>query len=416
MENTAQVSRDTRIIGVHPATTLIHPAQSWGSKRFGRNPLDNLCSGAWRFAVSEGFRVKFSKTLVVIVVIAAVAVAGIFTYSMLSVPQPTCTSIWKCAAPYPVHGGGAVGVAGQSCGANSVNIYCIGGVDAGGEPRNDVYTATISASGNITEWNRSFSTYPQNVTGQACAVTSGYIYCVGGIHDISEDDLSASYYAKLLANGSLGVWESTTPYPIPIDSESCVGWSLYIYCIGGNNETGGTQSNVAPSSAVWFAPVSSSGIGEWARTTSYPSGIYFPSCYVTDGFVYCLNGSDSNGDPLGSTYFAPVTPDGVGRWALTTAYPVASVGPSCVIASGYIYCIGGETAGGQSPTFTNFVYLAQISTSGIGLWTQGTSYPRNVGTSCVTLQENIYCVGGFDESTPGLESTVNYATLSSISG
>jgi len=360
--------------------------------------------------------VKFSKTLILLIVIAAVAVAGIFAYSLLSAPQPICTAIWECGAPYPLHGGGAIGVAGQPCGANSTNIYCIGGLDASGGPRNYVYTATISASGNITGWRQNFSSYPQNVTGQACAAISGYIYCVGGIHDSSEDDLSASYYAKLLSNGSIGAWESTTPYPIPIDSESCVGWSLRLYCIGGNNETVGSQSNFAPSSSVWFAPVNSSGIGGWARTTPYPSGIYVPSCYAAGGFAYCLNGSDSNGDPLGTAYFAPLMAGGLGRWALTTAYPVASVGPSCVIASGHIYCVGGETAGGQSPTFTNFVYFAQISSSGIGLWTQGVSYPRNVGTSCVTLQENIYCVGGFDESSPGLESTVNYATLSSISG
>ena len=360
--------------------------------------------------------VRFSKTLIVLVVIVVVAVAGIFAYSMLSAPQPSCTSTWKCAAPYPLQGGGAVGVAGQQCRANSTNVYCIGGVDASGGPRNDVYTADVSASGNITGWRQSPATYPQKVSGQGCAANSGYLYCVGGIYDNAGDDLSASYYAKFLSNGSLGAWQSTTPYPIPIDSESCVGWSSHIYCIGGNNETGGAESNVASSSTVWFAPVNSSGIGEWARTTPYPSGIYVPTCYASGGFAYCINGSDSNRDPLGTAYFAPLTVDGVGPWTPTNAYPVASVGPSCIIVSGNIYCVGGETAGGQSPTFTNFVYFARISSGGIGPWTEGTSYPRNVATSCVTAQGDIYCVGGFDESSSGLDGIVNYASLSSISG
>jgi len=359
--------------------------------------------------------VKFSKNLIVLVVIAVVAVAGIFVYSMLSAPPPSCTSTWKCAAPYPLQGGGALGVAGQQCGTNSTIVYCVGGVDASGGPRSDVYAGDIAASGNITGW-RSLGTYPQNVSGESCAALSGYLYCVGGIHDSAGDDLSASYYAKLLANGSLGVWQSTTPYPIPIDSESCVGWGSDIYCVGGNNETGGSQSNVAPSSAVWFAPVNSSGIGAWAETTPYPPGIFVPSCYATGGFVYCLDGSDSNGDPLGTTCFAVLTPNGVGRWTLTSPYPVASVGPSCVIASDNIYCVGGETAGGESPTFTNFVYFAPISSVGIGSWTQGASYPQSVGTACVTAQGDIYCVGGFGESSPGLDGVVNYATLSSISG
>jgi len=358
--------------------------------------------------------VRFSKTLVVLVIIVVAAVAGVFAYSMLSAPQPSCTSTWRCAAPYPLLGGGAVGVAGQQCGANSTSVYCIGGVDASGGPRNEVYTADFSASGNITGW-RSLTAYPQDVSGQACASISGYLYCVGGIHDNVGDDLSASYFTKLFPNGSLGEWQATTPYPIPIDSESCVGWSLHIYCIEGNNETGGEVSNVAPSSSVWFAPVNSSGIGVWAKTTPYPPGIFVPSCYETGGFVYCLNGSDSNGDPLGTSYFAPLTPGGVGRWTLTMAYPVASVGPSCVIASGFIYCVGGETAGGQSPTFTNFVYFAQISSGGIGPWTQGASYPQDIGTSCVTAHGNVYCMGGFVESSPGLDGVVNYASLSSLS-
>jgi len=362
-----------------------------------------------------GFVVRLSKTLIVLVAIAAAAIAVVFAYSMLSSPQPSCTSVWKCAAPYPIEGGGTVGVAGQQCGANSTYVYCIGGVDGSGGPRNVVYTATITASGNITGWRRDLSNYPQNVSGEGCTVIGDYVYCVGGIHDGEGDDLSASYYAKLLDNGSLGEWQSTTPYPVPIDSEPCVGWSSYIYCIGGNNETGGTQSGVAPSSNVWFASANSSGIGEWASTRPYPSGIFVPSCYAAGGFVYCLNGSDNNGDPLGTAYFAPLTAEGVGRWEATTEYPVASVGPSCVIASGFIYCVGGETAGGQSPTFTSFVYFAQISSNGIGPWTQGANYPRNVGTSCAALLGNIYCVGGFDESSSGLDGVVNYASLSSIS-
>jgi hypothetical protein len=366
--------------------------------------------------VPEGLGVRLSKTLIVLIVVVVVAIAGLFAYSMLSSPQASCTSIWKCAAPYPLLGGGAVGAAGEQCISNSTNVYCVGGVDASGSPRNVVYSSTISAAGNITGWRQDPNNYPQGVSGQGCSAISGYLYCVGGIQNSSGDDMSASYYAKLLANGSIGAWRQTTPYPVPIDSESCAGWSSNIYCVGGNNETGGTQSSVAPSNTVWFAPVNSSGIGDWARTTPYPTGIYVPSCFVTGGFVYCLNGSDSNGDPLGTAYFAPLTANGVGQWTLTTPYPVASVGPSCVIAAGYIYCVGGETAGGQSPTFTNFVYFARISSGGIGPWTQGPSYPRGVGTSCVALKGSMYCVGGFDESTPGLDGVVNYASFGSLSG
>lgn len=355
-------------------------------------------------------------TLLAVIVIGGVAVAGLIAYSLLSIPLPSCTSTWKCAAPYPLQGGGIIGVAGQQCVADATNVFCVGGVDASGALRNGVYTATVSPSGNITGWHLSPSVYPETVSGESCAATSGFLYCVGGIHDGSGDDVAAAYYARLFANGSLSAWQSTTPYPVAVDSESCVASSSDIYCVGGNNETDDTVSTVAPSSTVWFATVNSSGIGGWAKTTPYPSGVLVPACLATGNYVYCLGGSDSNRDPLGTVYFAPLTAGGVGGWALTTNYPVASVDPSCVMASGRIYCIGGETAGGQPPSFTNVVYYASISASGVGAWQQGQSYPRDVGTSCVTAQGNAYCVGGFDESTPGLEGTVNYASLSSISG
>ena len=348
--------------------------------------------------------------------IAIAAIASVLAYSLVSAPQSSCTSAWICAAPYPLRGGSAPGVAGGQCGAYSTSVYCVGGVDASGAPRNDVYTATVSANGNITAWRQSPLAYPREVTGASCAAASGFLYCIGGIHDNGRDDMAESYYAQLSTNGSLGAWQPTTPYPVPIDSESCVAWSSRIYCVGGNNETDGTESTVAPTSTVWFAPANSSGLGGWVKTTPYPSGIFVPICFSAGGYVYCVGGSNSNGNPMGTVYFAPLAENGVGKWAVTTTYPVASVDPSCVIASGYIYCVGGETAGGESPTFTDLVYFAPISSGGTGAWMQGPSYPRNVGTMCVIDQGNLYCVGGFDESSAGLDGTVNYASLSSISG
>jgi hypothetical protein len=85
-----------------------------------------------------------------------------------------------------------------------------------------------------------------------------------------------------------------------------------------------------------------------------------------------------------------------------------------VISSGDILCVGGETSGGQSPTYTNAVYYAPVSAGGIGTWKQSTSYPVSVGTECVALTGDIYCVGGFDGSTAGANNFVEYASLASL--
>jgi len=205
-------------------------------------------------------------------------------------------------------------------------------------------------------------------------------------------------------------------YPIPVDSESCVASNSYIYCIGGNNETSGSNSNVAPTDTAWYAPLSSSGIGTWARTLSYPAGVYVPSCLASGGYVYCVGGADPDGNPVATTYFAPLSSAGVGSWSLTTAYPISATGEACAVAGGYIYCVGGETSGGSTPAFTGSVYYAPISSSGLGGWKQATDYPRSVGTSCVIASGSIFCFGGFDESSVGEDNVVNYASLNSLSG
>jgi hypothetical protein len=356
------------------------------------------------------------KTIIVILLLVVILVVGVIAYEVLSGPGPTCTSTWNCAAGYPTQVGGTYGIAGQQCIGNTTYVDCIGGQDVNSGPRNEVYLATFSSSGNITSWVASSNHYPQDINGESCAAYSGYVYCVGGSYDDAGDDVASSYYATLTSSGAIGVWMTTTPYPIPIDTESCVASSSYIYCVAGNNETDGTYADAAPSSSIWFAPISSSGIGNWSETTPYPTNDYFPDCFAAGDYAYCIGGSDSNDNSLTTSYFAPLTANGVGPWTQTTAYPVAATGQACVISAGVIYCVGGETAGGSSPTYTNAVYYAQISSDGIGGWKQSPNYPSSVGTTCAISSTYVYCVGGFDSSSVGENNIVNYASLTSLVG
>ncbi len=356
---------------------------------------------------------KFSRTLVILVVVIIIAAAGLIAYSLLQQPASPCTVTWKCGASYPVQVGGTFGIAGEQCVVNSSNVYCIGGVDPNGGPRSDVYAGSISASGNITGWTQEAASYPQDVSGASCVGSGAYVYCVGGIHDDAGDDIASSYYAQVTASG-LAAWQSTTPYPIPVDSESCVASESHIFCIAGNNQTGGTNANSVQSNSVWFAGLYPAGIGNWSKTTPYPSSIFDPTCVAAGADAYCLGGSDSNGNPLGTTYYAALTVAGVGEWIQTTAYPLSIVGAACSASSGYIYCVGGETSGGQPPSFASGVYYAQASAGGLGSWKEGPAFPNTVGTSCVATSGYVYCVGGFDESSVGVNDVVNYASLASL--
>ena len=205
--------------------------------------------------------------------------------------------------------------------------------------------------------------------------------------------------------GSVNSSGSTTSYPTNIAHGSCATYSGYIYCVGGGTGLGST-------SAVYFAPVSSSGVGAWTSTTRYPTTENYQSCATYSGYIYCVGGYIGGGNVLSAVYFAPVSSSGVGAWTSTTRYPTTIDYQSCVIYSGYIYCVGGNAP--STPSGFGGAYFAPVSSSGVGAWTSTTSYPAVVtAQSCATDSGYIYCVGGQPVSSTGYTSAVYYADLTS---
>ena len=352
---------------------------------------------------------RISRIIVVLLVIVVIAIIAIAAYSALT---PTSTSPWKSTADYPLQASEGPGVFAQQCLNSTSYVYCIGGQDADSTPNNAVYSssAITSSSANITSWTLDSNPYPQSIYGQSCVASSSYIYCVGGTYDDKGDDVNASYYASVTSDGVVGKWSSTTSFPIPVDAQSCVESSGYIYCVGGYDEALGTNASSFPSYSVYYASVSSSGIGSWSESTSYPAGTYLPSCFAANGHIYCLGGVDSStGNAVSTDYYAPLSSAGVGTWTQTTAYPIQATDQACAISSGYIYCVGGV---GSSGSFTNAVYYATVSSGGIGTWIKGANYPDSASTDCVILSSNLYCVGGADSS--GLSAASYYISLGSL--
>ena len=333
---------------------------------------------------------------IVLIILVAVIIAIIALSVLATLVAPASSSLWKKAAEYPLQVAGTVGVGGQQCVNSATYVYCIGGADFNGGPRNAVYTSSAisSSSGNITSWTPDSHLYLQNIYGQACVVSSSYVYCVGGVYDDADDDVASSYYAALSSDGVVGKWTNTTAYPVPVDGQYCVASAGYIYCVGGGTEQDGTNGTFVESNSVYYAPLNSTGIGPWSPSTSYPTNIYFPSCFASDGFIYCLGGVDSNGNVVSTDYYTALLSSGVGTWTQTTAYPLKETAQACAISSGYIYCVGGE----ESSSFTNAVYYAAVSSGGIGAWTKAANYPLSVATTCVISSGSLYCVGGYDSS------------------
>jgi Kelch motif len=228
----------------------------------------------------------------------------------------------------------------------------------------------------IGSWVQTTS-YPSKTQDPSCVTSGGYIYCVGGVVSPSGTPQDSVYYAPLSSSG-IGAWTQTTSYPIAVYSLSCVTSESYIYCIGGSNGS-------AIATDVYYAPLSSSVVGTWQSTAAYPTPIDGESCVAThQSYVYCVGGSlSSSTGGSANVYYAPLSSSGVGTWMGATSYPVPVWFESCVYVpgqtGGFIHCMGDESM--QVPS--NSVYSAPVSASGglLGAWSlAGTCQPATLAS------------------------------------
>jgi hypothetical protein len=258
------------------------------------------------------------------------------------------------------------------------------------------------------------SVYPDVPGATACATSGGYIYCIGGYTSSTN-----AYFATVSSSG-LGGWTATTSYPITfaeggIDATSCVASGGYIYCVGGH--TIGSASGAIDS--VYYAPLSSSGIGAWVSTSNYPSGENSLSCAVSGGYIYCVGGAPNGPYVSDAVYYASISSSGVGAWVATTSYPIPIYTQTCAIAGAYLYCVGGDTQQSSGViSGTDSVYYAPISPSGVGAWTPTTSYPDSTGgqVCAISSYDYLYCVGGNSNSPGSYGLTSAYYTPASATG
>jgi len=239
-----------------------------------------------------------------------------------------------------------------------------------------------------------------------------------------------------VSSSGVGPWKALSDYPTTIALSSCVVFEAqytsppplrqtstvpYITCVGGDSE----QSSNGPVSTVY---VWSGGTGAWTASTSYPVPVMRHSCVFNSGYIYCVAGFETTNGNLyywSGVYYAPVSSSGVGAWSATTSYAINTSDLSCVPSSGYMYCMGGTS-----------VYYSSLSSSGAGSWTEGAGFQNSIygysDTYCATysgpstgpLGYN-YCVGnGSGLATNGVfysaiippESTTTVVSTTTVPG
>ena len=307
------------------------------------------------------------------------------------------------------------------------------------------FTTVLAPSpGGLGNWAQTKS-YPLYVSETSCVTSSGFAYCVGGYNGTTPQNgmgfLNRTYFASLSSNGTSD-WMRTTDYPIGIEDETCVTALGYIYCVGGSSTP---TSNTAD---VYYAPLSSSGIGLWTKTVPYPYPAPDPRCVTYGSTIDCIGGI-FNGTLHTAAFYATVSPTGVGNWTQTTAPPTLTAGCSAIY--GYAYCFGGGgcpppgpcpspsyfaelssnglgnwTTTTELPTavyaefttgvafqyyFSDPVYFGALSHDGIGAWGTTTPYPDGYPASCFASGFYVYCIGGSNVQTDSSSRSSYFAQV-----
>lgn len=201
-------------------------------------------------------------------------------------------------------------------------------------------------------------------------------------------------YLTEWTSGSPALGVVVNSYPSFVAGESCVAQASVVYCVGGLNGT------AYPTNLTYSAVLNPLGVGQWGRLSDYPTNVAGESCVVDSGYIYCVGGfergTNSSSSPvvLAASYYSKLTSTGLGGWKRTTDYPFSVFDQSCAVSADYVYCVGGVTS---NSTGVSIVEYAQLSSSGISQWNQAASYPSTVSAgSCASYEENLYCVGGLN--------------------
>jgi hypothetical protein len=311
---------------------------------------------------------------------------------------------WTSTTSYPLQ------LAGASCATLSERVYCVGGFDSNQNSYNDVYYAPLSASG-IGTWSAS-TPYPTAIDSASCVNVTAGIYCVGGEDGsavLNDVYLGSFPSPQLGSNPPSGGWSSQAAYPKDVAATSCVAYSGYVYCVGGFDDNGNEVSS------TYYASISS-GLRSWSSTTQYPLAVDGESCIVYAGSIYCVAGETVKGSnqnsPISNVYYAPLSSSGIGKWSAASAYPAALAALSCVGYLDSIYCVGGF---GSNLLSSSNAYSG--GASGVSPWASATPYPVPIDTaSCVTATGYIYCVGGTSvlSSDKSMLSSAYYAPIAAF--
>jgi|GEM_PF-1092700 len=170
---------------------------------------------------------------------------------------------------------------------NNGYVYEVGGyadIGATTAGTTTVYYAKLNADGTIGTWN-STSSMGTGASFFAGSVSNGYVYVIGG-EDAGNSPSAATRYAKLNADGTIGTWSTSTSLPVALDRSGSATSNGYVYVIGGSND-------INNFSTVYYAKLNADGtVGLWNVSANQLPGTHADIvANVSNGYIYFVDGT-----------------------------------------------------------------------------------------------------------------------------
>ncbi len=282
-------------------------------------------------------------------------------------------------------------------------VYYIGGCTGAcgvGTQLTTVYYAKINADGSLSGWTAAANTLPTGRYGHTSFVANGYLYVTGG--DTGAGAFGATpattvYYSKLNGDGSVGTWQTdTNVLPAAREFHTSAVANGFAYAIGGDNA--GAQST------VYYTKLYADGsTGVWNTTTALTTGAAArrdASTIIANGSLYVIGG-DTGGAAQSTVYYNSINSDGTigATWSSANAIGggggIARRYHTSAVINGNLYVIGGDSGSGAQ----NTIYSAKLLSGGpVGAWQTGANVlpASRYGASTTNVNGYIYVLGGYD--------------------
>lgn len=292
-------------------------------------------------------------------------------------------------------------------------IYLTGGNAS--TPLNTTSYAKLNADGSVGTMMTASNNFNTGRYFHKTKIYNGYIYVIGGRGDPSGfdiDNYSSTRYAKLNANGDIGVWSSATTLPTPRIHFGMAIYNNKMYLVGGywyDNSPPGAATQVFVDNII-SADINSDGsLGSWTTNVASVDGLNGGRAEIYGGYMYVLRSADIQ--------YAPISLNGqVGSFQATTAPPDYGSHAALAVYNGYLYKYGGGTGG----TDLNTAYYASINRAGsLGTFGAETNYEPTAGRlsfATVAHDNFVYVLGGTEGNGGGradMKNTARYAPINS---